>query len=272
MNNGDLYTWGDGQFGATGLNGSANTFAPMRVTVGGGHEPQFTQVSAGKRHTLAIDVQGAVFVCGDNSYRQLGINPTNEVMSLRHLAEFTMAAKQVAAGSDHSLILTEEGIVYGAGNNQNGNLGLGNNYQSDHFQAVNGLSGLKFIQVAAGRHSAALTDDNRLFVWGSAFVCEKPLLLPQELRSNKQIRSIAVGEKSSAIIDEDSHLYTWGTENQKGQLGVPRTNTSQIQEINMPQLVESLAFKQVSQVAVGLEFMLALGLDYDQFGHTLMKP
>jgi hypothetical protein len=34
----------------------------------------------------------------------------------------------------------------------------------------------------------------------------------------------------------------------------------------MPQLVESLAYKQVSQVAVGLDFMLALGLDYDQFG------
>ena len=40
----------------------------------------------------------------------------------------------------------------------------------------------------------------------------------------------------------------------------------------MPQLVESLAFKQVSQVAVGLDFMLALGLDYDQFGQTMIKP
>lgn len=31
----------------------------------------------------------------------------------------------------------------------------------------------------------------------------------------------------------------------------------------MPQLVESLAYKQVTQVSVGLDFMLALGMDYD---------
>lgn len=83
------------------------------------------------------------------------------------------------------------------------------------------------MQIAAGRHSAALTEDNRLFVWGHAFICEKPLELPQELRSNKQIRFISVGEKSSAIIDEDSHLYTWGVDNNKGQLGVPRTMGTQ---------------------------------------------
>jgi hypothetical protein len=50
-------------------------------------------------------------------------------------------------------------------------------------------------------------------------------------------------------------------------LGVQKTQGStQNPDINMPQLVESLAYKQVSQVAVGLDFMLALGLDYDQFG------
>ena len=138
---------------------------------------------------------------------------------------------------------------------------------------VSGLQGLRFITVAAGRHSAGLTEDNRLFVWGHAFICEKPLLLPQELRSNKQIRHIAIGEKSSAIIDEDQRLYTWGTDNTRGQLGIPSTQGPiQNQDINMPQLVESLGFKSVTQVAVGLDFMLALGLDYDQFGHTMAKP
>lgn len=39
----------------------------------------------------------------------------------------------------------------------------------------------------------------------------------------------------------------------------------------MPQLVESLGFKSVTQIAVGLDFMLALGLDYDQFGHTMAR-
>jgi X-linked retinitis pigmentosa GTPase regulator len=225
MSNGELYSWGEGQFGATGLSTQSPSYAPMKVVIGSAHsvQPQYILVSAGKRHTLAIDSHGSVYVCGDNSYRQLGILSNNEVMALKQLTDFNFHAKQVAAGSDHSLILTEDGRVYAAGNNQNGNLGLGHNYAGDKFQAVNGLSGLRFQQISAGRHSAALTDDNRLFVWGQAFVCEKALLLPQELRSNKQIRWISVGDKSSAIIDEDSHLYTWGSENSKGQLGVPKT-------------------------------------------------
>lgn len=33
--------------------------------------------------------------------------------------------------------------------------------------------------------------------------------------------------------------------------------------------MESLAYKQVTQVSVGLDFMLALGMDYDQFGRTV---
>jgi alpha-tubulin suppressor-like RCC1 family protein len=99
-------------------------------------------------------------------------------MTFKQLIDFSFPSKQVSAGCEHSLILTQDGRVYAAGNNLNGNLGLGHNYSSDKFLSVNGLSGLRFTQIAAGRHSGALTDDNRLFVWGHAFICEKSLLLP----------------------------------------------------------------------------------------------
>lgn len=49
-----------------------------------------------------------------------------------------------------------------------------------------------------------------MFVWGPVFLGDKPLLLPQELRSNKLMISVAVGEKISSVIDEDYHIYTWG--------------------------------------------------------------
>ena len=45
------------------------------------------------------------------------------------------------------------------------------------------------------------------------FANDKPLLLPQELKSNKLIIHLALSEKTSAIIDEDYHLYTWGADN-----------------------------------------------------------
>lgn len=45
---------------------------------------------------------------------------------------------------------------------------------------------------------------------------EAPLLLPQELKSNKLIKKVSVGEKMTAIVDEDAHVYTWGMDNRMG--------------------------------------------------------
>jgi len=114
------------------------------------------------------------------------------------------------------LVLTEEGKIYACGNNSEGNLGLGHTYSSDNFLQVHGLTSHKVKTIAAGRHSAVITQEGRLYVWGPVFKGDKALLLPQELRSNKLMLNISVGEKTSAVIDEDSHVYTWGTSNNQG--------------------------------------------------------
>jgi len=56
-------------------------------------------------------------------------------------------------------------------------------------------------------------------VWGPAFPNQNNLLIPQELQSNKAMKHVSVGEKFSLLIDEHGHLYTWGSYNDKGQLG-----------------------------------------------------
>ena len=70
--------------------------------------------------------------------------------------------------------------------------------------------------VEAGRHSAALSVDGRLFVWGPVFATQKPLLIPQELQSNKAMKQVSIGENFSLLIDEHGHLYTWGVNNNDG--------------------------------------------------------
>lgn len=68
------------------------------------------------------------------------------------------------------------------------------------------------------------------------------------------MHSIKVGEKNSALIDQDSQIYTWGTDSSK-KMGS-----------NMPQLVEALSMKVVTQVACGLDFVVALGQDFNEYG------
>ncbi|CDW78422.1 UNKNOWN [Stylonychia lemnae] len=271
MSNGDVYSWGQGNYGATGISTTQNTFAPIKINFK--QQEQFINIvsaSCGKRHTMILDNNGVVFVTGDNSFRQLGIPHKDRVLEYHQIPDFNYKAKMIDAGIDHSMILTSDDKIYGAGNNKYGNLGLGHTYSSDSFLLVHGLQPtMKFKQIQAKRHSAALTEDGRLFVWGMVFRNDQPLLMPQELKSNKGIRQIAVGDKVSSIIDEDYHVYTWGLDNNLGQLG--RRDTFEQDENNMPSIIESLQFKQVTQISIGGDFCIALGQDFDEYGQPIQR-
>ena len=87
---------------------------------------------------------------------------------------------QIVSGLDHTLLLHKEGTVYSFGDNRCGQLGYQGTPQTDTFpselhhshypdtpQAVTFLSGIEVIKIAAGGcHSAALTVDNVLYIFG----------------------------------------------------------------------------------------------------------
>jgi len=43
---------------------------------------------------------------------------------------------------------------------------------------MGGLESENVYSIAAGRHSGAITEEGKLFVWGPVFVGHKPLLFP----------------------------------------------------------------------------------------------
>mmetsp|Transcript_5579 Transcript_5579/g.7429 ORF Transcript_5579/g.7429 Transcript_5579/m.7429 type:complete len:136 (+) Transcript_5579:242-649(+) len=112
------------------------------------------------------------------------------------------------------------------------------------------------MDIAAGRHSALVSDDGRLFVWGAALDPRTHLVVPQELRADKKVMQVCIGEKVSALINSDGHIFTWGLGNEEGQLGIQETSPQPL-----PVIVASLAERITTQVEVGLEFCLALGQD-----------
>jgi len=135
-------------------------------------------VDCGKRHTLAVDAGGATWVCGDNQFRQLGLPHSEKVFEMKRLTDFPFKVKRTAAGIDHSLLLTEDNQIFACGSNLDGNLGLGHNYSCDSFLQVHGINNVQIKNIAAGRHSAAISTDGRLYVWGPVFLGDKPLLIP----------------------------------------------------------------------------------------------
>ena len=98
--------------------------------------PEFkgiTKISAGDSHMLAVDTQGTVYAWGDNTYGQLGCSPNAlrnskypvRVRILDNNGNSVTNIISVAAGSNHSLALTNTGEVYAWGRNDDGQLGRG---------------------------------------------------------------------------------------------------------------------------------------------------
>lgn len=86
-----------------------------------------SRVASGMGFLLIIDQNGHLYSFGRNKKGQLG---NGEVQDARRKPFFQAKLThhffvQVAAGDCHSLALTSSGIVYGAGSNESGQLGLG---------------------------------------------------------------------------------------------------------------------------------------------------
>jgi len=122
---------------------------------------------------------------------------------------------------------------------------------------VHKLRDIKIVEIKAGRHAAALSQDGKLYIWGPALDPSKPLMEPQELRAEKKISQISVGPTVSALVDETGLTYTWGISNSFGQLGTSKDKYFQL----MPELVPDLADRRVRKVSCGQDFCIALGQD-----------
>ncbi|XP_052871008.1 E3 ubiquitin-protein ligase highwire [Anopheles cruzii] len=89
--------------------------------------PIVTQIACGQHHSLVLTSSGEVFSFGSNQYGQLGTGDLQAPAGGRpHLIRFpsgTGTAVSVAAGSNHSVVLSSRGAVFTFGNYHKGQLG-----------------------------------------------------------------------------------------------------------------------------------------------------
>ena len=77
---------------------------------------KFATIAAGVLHSLFLTDGGAVFSCGNGEDGQLGHGDEKDRLTTKRIAALGgRRVVQVAAGEHHSLFLTEDGGVLGAG-------------------------------------------------------------------------------------------------------------------------------------------------------------
>ncbi len=186
-----------------------------------------TDVAAGTSYSLVLGSDGRTYGAGRNKARQL-TGTENEVRALRPLTGLPngVRATALAAGGQHVLVLGDNGQVYGAGRNAEGQLTNRTDRPRATLTRLVGLpKGVSARAIAAGSlHSVVLGEDNVVYGAGSnadgqlSGSGQRNVLTPvQGLPQRVRPMQIAAGDRFTVVRASDGLVYGTGA-NDHGQL------------------------------------------------------
>ena len=285
---GTVWSWGSNAYGKLG-NGTSVSHERVAKKVTDSLGAPFDKVvaiSAGENHSLALRVEpdldnhkevGFVWSWGHNELYQLGNgNNTNKNNPVQVIDDAGLAVRdvvgiQTGSGSNHNLLVKEDGTLWSWGYGRYGQLGNGTNisypYTVEVVNEANSAITLNLVEengFAVGEfYSTLVQADGSVWAWGlnpnSSFAFTDEELYPVELldvHSSLVISNAVTGstmqsfsENASAIVKEDGTVLMWGT-NKHGELG-DGTTESRVAPVEVIQS-SGQPLTQVNDIAVNI--------------------
>ncbi|XP_071440814.1 RCC1-like G exchanging factor-like protein [Hetaerina americana] len=273
MASGSVYTFGSNHYGQCG-HPSKETKEPGSL-----HIPhcipkapdgsKFVKVECGQDHSLFLTEKGEVWGCGWGADGQMGQGDTLSSWKLQHLTGDFKGNKIVKLSStaDTILALSEDGEVFGWGNNEYGQLLTINPTPQisipKKLKLPPNVGRVK--DVAAGGSFCLVTNvSGEVFVWGygllglgpSADYSQKPLQIPPTLfgagvfQETPKVEKVAAGLSYSVAILSNGDMYSWG-HNTQGCLGLGHRK-------DQPFPLKVAVGAEVIKVSCGVDHLLAL--------------
>ncbi|XP_062306104.1 E3 ubiquitin-protein ligase HERC2 [Osmerus eperlanus] len=166
---GELYTWGRGNYGRLGHGSSEDQTTPMLVTALKGLKVLDVACGSGDAQTLAVTENGQVWSWGDGDYGKLGRGGSDGCKTPKLLEKLQdLDTVRVFCGSQFSVALTKDGQVYTWGKGDNQRLGHGTDEHVRYPKLLESLQGKKVVDMGVGStHCLALTEEGEVHSWGS---------------------------------------------------------------------------------------------------------
>jgi len=160
--NGDVWSWGIGQFNATGHGDTNPRYSPERVTA----LNNIKICRVGYYNAFAIDSHNHLYVVGRNNQYQLGLGDdiSRDNFTIVPGKWLDVAPSQSTHFS--TLFIDTNGRLYGVGNNQQGQLGLGDTLSREIMEQVETDNDWKSV-ICGSTHAIALKKDGRMYGTGS---------------------------------------------------------------------------------------------------------
>ncbi|MFT4246017.1 MAG: hypothetical protein QM571_05810, partial [Micrococcaceae bacterium] len=120
---GTLWSWGRNDYGQLGIGSTTTTYNRTQV----GTATNWTQVKTQYWSSFAINSDGELWAWGYNNSGQLGLGDTTSRNVPTQVVVPGVQWAHVSPGAGEAMAITTDGWLYTWGNNNSGELGLGNN-------------------------------------------------------------------------------------------------------------------------------------------------
>lgn len=157
------------------------------------NKPRFSQVYCGGFFTFLITDTAQIWAFGQNDHGQLGLGIDDKVVSKPTICGGLLGAPiiSIACGSSHSLALSSTGLLFAAGSNKEGQLGLFSMNDQKQFKIIDSMINVFIVSVAAyTNYSAAIDEFGTLYVWGGRWGSNAQTFTPNE---DEKIVDVALG-------------------------------------------------------------------------------
>ena len=199
-------------------------------------------VALGVDHIVVLDENGEVWTAGCNQYGALGIDENagkywygTQIETLRKVTvgDGSVKIRAVAAGQYHTILIDENGGVWTAGYNSDGQLGRSENVNSGTpntvFKKAEGLDNVKIIGASGGTaHTVLLDESGNVWTAGNNLHGQLGRQTAKNMDSKFEkvadgisgvkITAIAAGSRYTVLLDESGNVWTAGS-NGYGELG-----------------------------------------------------
>ena len=199
-------------------------------------------VALGVDHIVVLDENGEVWTAGCNQYGALGIDENagkywygTQIETLRKVTvgDGSVKIRAVAAGQYHTILIDENGGVWTAGYNSDGQLGRSENVNSGTpntvFKKAEGLDNVKIIGASGGTaHTVLLDESGNVWTAGNNLHGQLGRQTAKNVNpkfekvadgiSGVKITAIAAGSRYTVLLDESGNVWTAGS-NGYGELG-----------------------------------------------------
>ena len=199
-------------------------------------------VALGVYHIVVLDENGEVWTAGCNQYGALGIDENAgkywygtqiETLIKVTVGDGSVKIRAVAAGQYHTILIDENGGVWTAGYNSDGQLGRSENVNSGTpntvFKKAEGLDNVKIVGASGGTaHTVLLDESGNVWTAGNnlhgqlgrqtAKNVDSKFEKVADGISGVKITAIAAGSRYTVLLDESGNVWTAGS-NGYGELG-----------------------------------------------------